>query len=487
MATCGSFTFAYFIVGLLLKKQKTSQAFTDLERRSVMALSSIYALRMFGLFLILPVLSVYADSLSNATPLLIGMALGAYGFTQAVLQIPFGLLSDRMGRKRVITAGLALFVLGSLVAAVAHDIVWVIIGRALQGSGAIAAVVLALTADLTRENQRSKAMALIGMSIGMAFMLALVLAPIFAGVVGVQGLFVLTAVLAVLAMIVLWRWVPSPAQRPNREVQAVPSDIFRLLADPQLIRLDVGIFVLHFVLTAMFVVVPLLLVKEMGVATSKHWQVYLPALLASVAAMVPLVMLSAQKKRTMRVFFAAICILLASQVLFLWKPVSNVYSLGMMLFVFFWGFNTLEAMLPSLVTRLSPAATKGTAVGVYNTFQFAGVFAGGALGGLVYGQFGYTAVFVLCGLLLVLWALLVQTAPATSLYDSRIVQLTDLMKQNQSSSESRDATIEQLYQQLKSIVGVKDVTIIEDECLAYLKVDKDYFDEEQLAGFERSV
>lgn len=455
-----------------------SSAFTKLERRSVAALSSIYALRMFGLFLILPVLSIYADAMDNATPLLIGMALGAYGFTQALLQIPFGMLSDRLGRKRVITFGLILFILGSLVAAASNDIVWVIVGRGLQGAGAIAAAVLALTADLTRENQRSKAMAFIGMSIGLAFMLALLLSTILAAKIGFNGLFLLTAVLAVLAIGVLWVWIPTPLQRSSRDTQAVPADLLRLLKDPQLFRLDIGIFVLHFVLTAMFVVIPLILSKELLFATEQHWQVYLPALIASVAAMIPLIIISSRKQMTMRIFTAAICILLVSQMLFLSSPIRNVFGLGFVLFFFFWGFNTLEAMLPSLVTRLAPPATKGTAVGIYNTFQFSGVFLGGIFGGLLLGRYGYQAVFVLCGALLVLWGVAVLTAPVARLYDSKQVSLSAFYSENKTDVANR------VYQVLSDLNGVEAVTIIEEEQVAYLKIDKESFDFSQLTEIE---
>ena len=465
-----------------------SATFSKLERRSVAALSSIYALRMFGLFLILPVMSIYADAMDNATPLLIGMALGAYGFTQALLQIPFGMLSDRLGRKRVITFGLILFIIGSLIAAASNDIIWVIVGRGMQGAGAIAAAVLALTADLTRENQRSKAMAFIGMSIGLSFMLALLLSTILAAKLGFSGLFLLTAALAVLAIGVLWLWVPTPMQRTSRDTQAVPSDVLRLLQDPQLLRLNIGIFVLHFVLTAMFVVVPLLLSKELAFATERHWQVYLPSLIASVVAMVPLIIISSRKRMTMRVFLAAICLLLMSQALFISSPISNVFGLGFVLFFFFWGFNTLEAMLPSLVTRLAPPATKGTAVGIYNTCQFGGVFLGGLFGGLLLGRYGYQAVFVLCGGLLVLWVIAVLTAPVARLYDSKLVSLSALYQQNKKREQSQDGNndsfVDQVYNALSGLSGVEAVTVIEEEQVAYLKVDKESFDFTQLTEIE---
>ena len=220
---------------------------TSLERKSIVALASVYGLRMFGLFLILPVLAIYAEQLNGASPMLMGIALGIYGITQAIFQIPFGMLSDRFGRKPMIIIGLSIFAIGSLVAAVSDSISGVIFGRALQGAGAIAAVVLALTSDLTRENQRTKAMALIGMTIGASFLLALIVAPILQVFIGVQGLFVMTACMAVMSMLVIWKAVPTPAQTFNLEVRAVPTQMLDLLKHSQLIRLDLGIFILHFI------------------------------------------------------------------------------------------------------------------------------------------------------------------------------------------------------------------------------------------------
>jgi len=424
---------------------------------------------MFGLFLILPVLTLYAEELPGATPMLMGIALGVYGITQALFQIPFGMLSDRFGRKPIILSGLAIFIVGSLIAAFSSTIAGVIVGRALQGAGAIAAVVLALTSDLTRESQRTKAMAFIGMSIGLAFLVALIAAPWLAFFIGVDGMFILTALLALVAMVVVVTVVPTPVQKHNLEVRAVPAQMLSLLRNEQLIRLDLGIFILHFVLTAMFVVVPVVLLDQLGLESRDHWRVYVPALLVSIVFMVPLIILSTRKHRLNLIFLSAICILLFAQCLLMWRPLG-VFGLTLCLFFFFWGFNLLEAILPSMVSRLAPAASKGSAMGVYNTFQFLGVFFGGFVGGLVYGQKGVTAVFLVCGVLLMGWAWLVFSAPKMRLLDSLVVSLTTDSDQDWQSL-------------LEAIEGVEEVIIIKGESTAYLKVDKQRLDHHTLDKF----
>jgi len=408
--------------------------------------------------------------------MLMGLALGVYGVTQALFQIPFGVLSDRFGRKPMIILGLSIFIIGSLVAAFSSSISGVIIGRALQGAGAIAAVVLALTSDLTRENQRTKAMAIIGMSIGLAFLLALVSAPWLEFFIGVKGLFILTAGLALIAMGVIIKVVPTPQQRRNLEVRAVPAQMLGLLRNKHLIRLDLGIFILHFVLTAMFVVIPIVLLDQLGLETRDQWRVYIPALLASIVFMVPLIMLSSRENMLSPVFLSAICILLFAQCLLMWRPLG-VTGMTLCLFFFFWGFNLLEAMLPSIVSRIAPAASKGSAMGVYNTFQFSGVFLGGLSGGVLYGQtvigngvaqqeqLGITAVFSLCALLLVFWAWLVYSAPKMRLLDSLVVSLG-------SGTDYQSS--------LEALEGVEEVIIIKGESTAYLKVDKKRLDHDEL-------
>ncbi|MFT5571926.1 MAG: MFS family permease [Cryomorphaceae bacterium] len=444
----------------------SSDKLNTLERRSISALASVYGLRMFGLFLILPVLALYAEELEGATPMLMGIALGVYGITQALFQIPFGILSDKFGRKPIIVLGLSIFVLGSLVAALSSTIGGVIFGRALQGAGAIAAVVLALTSDLTRENQRTKAMAMIGMTIGFAFVLALVAAPFLEFFVGVNGLFVITAILGIASIFVVLKVVPTPIQTHNLEVRAVPRRMVELVRHPQLIRLDLGIFILHFVLTAMFVVVPLILMNQLALDTQEHWKVYVPALLASIVFMVPMIIVSSRKNLLMPIFMSAICILFFAQCLLIWQP-NGVMGMTACLFFFFWGFNLLEAMLPSLVSRVAPAACRGSAMGVYNTFQFLGVFFGGFIGGTIYGAVGISAVFAVCSVLLIIWAYLVYTAPVLRLLDSMVVTVN-----HQAGLDCQSI--------LEAVEGVEEVIILEGESTAYLKVDKERLDIEAL-------
>lgn len=437
-----------------------------LEKRSIAALASVYGLRMFGLFLILPVLTIYAEQLDGASPMLMGIALGVYGISQALFQIPFGVLSDRFGRKPIIILGLVIFVIGSLVAASATTIAGVIIGRALQGAGAIAAVVLALISDLTRENQRTKAMAMIGMTIGLAFLLALIAAPFLEFFIGVKGLFLLTAFLGTGSMLVVWKVVPTPVQTFNLEVRAVPRRMWSLLRHPHLLRLDLGIFILHFVLTAMFVVVPIILLEQLGLDIRDHWRVYVPALLGSIVLMVPMIILSSRKHLLLKIFIAAIAILIFAQGLLMIRP-SGVMGMTFCLLFFFWGFNLLEAMLPSLVSRVAPAAGKGSAMGVYNTFQFLGVFFGGFIGGTLYGQLGIPAVFVVCALLLGTWIWLIKTAPELRLLDSLVVTVHDHAGMDCKAM-------------LEAVSGVEEVIIIEGESTAYLKVDKEKLDMDAL-------
>lgn len=376
-----------------------SDQMTPVERRVGVSLASIFALRMLGLFLILPVFSAHAAQIpGGGNLLLVGLALGAYGLTQAVFQIPFGIASDLLGRKPVIVAGLLLFAFGSFVAAWAPDIHWMIVGRVLQGMGAISAAVTALAADLTREEHRTKVMAMIGSSIGLVFALSLVGAPLLYGWIGLSGLFALTGFLALAAIGLLIRAVP-PVPRPAGHVRL---PLRAVLHNPALLKLDFGIGALHMIQMAMFVVLPQALLHRGGLAADQHWKVYLPAVVASFAIMVPAI-IAAEKKGLMRpVFLAAIGLTVTVQLgLFLFG--SNLWLLGFWLLLFFVAFNVLEATLPSLVSRTAPAEAKGAALGVYNTTQAIGLFIGGAIGGYIAQHFGDNAVFAVCALLAVLW------------------------------------------------------------------------------------
>ena len=375
---------------------------TALEIRASVSLASIFALRLLGLFLILPVFAVYAQSIPGGTDaMLVGLALGIYGLTQGLLQIPFGVASDRWGRKPVIAAGLVVFAAGSFVAAFAPDIVWTIVGRAIQGAGAISAAVTAFIADSTRDAHRTKAMALVGGSVALTFAGSLVLAPVLYPLIGVRGLFAMTGVLVVAAIgVLLWVVPAAPAAAKVEDEPATRAVLF----ERQLLRLNVGIFLLHMVLMAMFVVIPILLVRG-GLPLSEHWKVYFPTVMLSFALMAaPLI--AAERRGMMRpLFIGSIVLVLAAQVGFLLAGGTLVW-MALMLLVFFTGFNILEASLPSLVSRLAPASAKGLALGIYNTAQALGLFAGGALGGAIVARWGLEAVFVFAAIVTAAWWLI---------------------------------------------------------------------------------
>ena len=372
---------------------------TPEERRAGASLASIFALRMLGLFLILPVFSVYAKTLPGGDNLaLVGFALGAYGLTQAFFQIPYGIASDYFGRKLVIVIGLLIFALGSFVAAWAPDMTWIIIGRVLQGAGAISAAVTALAADLTREEHRTKVMAMIGSSIGLVFALSLVGAPLLYGWIGMGGLFIMTGVLALAAIVLLLKAVP-PAPPPHGH-EKLP--LRRVIFDADLLRLNLGIFVLHMVQMAMFVVLPHALVDHGGLDAAAHWKVYLPAVLVSFAIMVPAIIAAERKDKMRPVFLAAVGLLVVVQG-GLYLLHESLWVLALWLLLFFVAFNVLEATLPSLVSRTAPPAAKGAALGVYNTTQAIGLFIGGAAGGYIAQHFGDNAVFAACTGLVLIW------------------------------------------------------------------------------------
>ena len=372
------------------------------ELRAGASLAGIFGLRMFGLFLILPVFAVHAPQLSGGENLvLVGVALGAYGLVQAILQVPFGMASDRWGRKPVMVIGLVIFAAGSFLAAGAEDIWTAIVGRGLQGAGAISAVVMALAADLTRDQHRVKTMAMIGATIGFSFALSLVAAPPLYHLIGMGGLFALTGVLAIGAIGVAAWLVPDAPRRAQASAADAPGALRTALLDPQLLRLNAGIFVLHLVQMAMFVVVPPLLVAS-GLPLSAHWKIYLPVVLASFALMLPPVLHADRRNAGRGVMLGAIALLfLAEGGLTLSGP--HIVLLALLLLAFFCAFNVLEALIPSLVSRLVPAQARGTAIGVYNTTQTLGLFCGGLLGGWIAGRYGPAAVFGVCAALAMAW------------------------------------------------------------------------------------
>ena len=378
----------------------TRDPMTSAERRAGVALAGVFALRMLGLFLILPVFAVHARALpSGHDAALIGLTLGAYGITQACLQIAYGAASDRYGRKPVIVAGLLLFALGSFIAAAATDLPGILVGRALQGAGAISAAVTALAADLTREQHLTKVMAMIGGSIGLVFALSMVAAPLLFDLVGLSGMFVFTGVLSLLAIVVVWRVVPAAPAIPRQPGWAGFREV---LVQPQLLRMNAGVFILHLVQTAMWVLLPAALIERGGLAVGAHWKLYLPAVLLSLALMVPAVIAAERKGRMKAVFLAAIALLSIAQLGFAYLA-EGLSGLFFWLLVFFVAFNVLEATQPSLIARLAAPHAKGAALGVYNTLQSFGLFAGGALGGALAAFAGPQAVWLACALLGLVW------------------------------------------------------------------------------------
>jgi len=378
------------------------QRMSPQELRAGASLAGVFGLRMFGLFLILPVFAVHAPQLAGGDNLvLVGVALGAYGLAQAILQIPFGMASDRWGRKPVLVAGLAIFVAGSFLAAGAHDIWMTIAGRTLQGAGAISAVVMALAADLTREQHRVKTMAMVGATIGFSFALSLVAAPALYQVIGMGGLFSLTGVLALAAIpVVLWL-VPEAPRRVHAAAGSGSGALRMALLDPELMRLNLGIFVLHVAQMAMFVVVPPLLVSA-GMPLPEHWILYLPVVLASFALMLPPVLHADRRNAARPVMIGAIALLVAVEAGFA-AAGAHLALMAALLLAFFAAFNVLEALIPSLVSRIAPAHTRGTAIGVYNTAQTLGLFVGGLAGGWIAGRYGAAAVFGACAALALVW------------------------------------------------------------------------------------
>jgi MFS family permease len=371
------------------------------ELRASGSLASIFALRMLGLFLVLPVFALEARKYPGGDdPALIGLAMGIYGLTQAMLQIPLGVASDRLGRKRVIIFGLLIFALGSLVAGSADTLMGVLAGRALQGAGAVSAAVTALLADLTRDVVRTKAMALVGASIGLMFALSMVAAPLIAALIGLSGLFVLTAVLAVLGIAVVLWWVPS---EPEILKDAGRGGLRQVMSNPALLRLNIGVFVLHAVQLAMWVAIPAFLVQA-GLGKDEHWQIYLPAVLGSFLLMGGVFRLE-RRGHLRAVFLSAIALIALVQVALLWvsSGAPSVTGLAWLLFAFFCGFNVLEATQPSLVSRIAPASSRGAAMGVYNTLQSLGFFAGGVMGGQLVKSYGTQGLFLTCAALMVLW------------------------------------------------------------------------------------
>ena len=444
----------------------TPERMTAGERRTAFWLAGVFSLRMLGLFMILPVFALYAEHLRGNTPALAGLAIGIYGFSQALFQIPFGFLSDRYGRKRMIYIGLLIFAAGSVLAALADSIWGVILGRALQGGGAVSAAVMALAADLTREEHRIKVMATIGITIGLSFAASMILGPVLNSWVGVSGIFWLTGLFALLSIAVVRFLVPDPASsRVHSDAEPVASQFGRVLLDGQLLRLNFGIFILHLLLTATFVAVPLAL-RDAGLSSDLHWEVYLPVLLLSMVAIVPFIVIAEKHRRLKAVFLGAIATLALAEFGLLHLH-DTALELAALMLVFFSAFNLLEATLPSLIAKMAPPDAKGTAMGIYSSSQFLGAFVGGALGGWLRGLLGLKGVFALGTFCALAWLLVAWTMANPRYLSNYLLNVGDL--------DEVEARL--LALRLGEVRGVAEAVVVAADGVAYLKVDRHVLDE----------
>lgn len=441
----------------------------SIEKRAAFSLASVFGMRMIGLFMILPVFAIYGVQLVGYNPVWLGLAIGAYGLTQALLQIPMGILSDKIGRKPVIYGGLIMFCIGSLVAAMSESIYGVVIGRALQGMGAIASATLALAADLSREEQRPKVMATIGMFIGLSFAIAMVLGPIVADSFGLSGLFYFTAIMSLFGILLVMFVVPNSINSaPKGDHVATPKKLLSLIKHPQLLRLNVGVFVLHLALTAMFVSLPVMLIN-VGFLVNDHWQLYLPGLLFSFVVMVPFMIWAIKNEKEKLVFCGAILVMTLSLVL-LWLQHSNLFVMIFVVVLFFAGFNYLEATMPTTLSRIAPAGDKGSAMGVYSSSQFLGAFVGGLFGGVIQKYFDGETVFLFSAGLLIFWFLV--ALGMTPLKKSKSLSFT-IHFNDESHAQS-------IAEQLSKTQGVLESNIVYSDSVAYLKIDEKIVDLEKI-------
>jgi MFS family permease len=376
------------------------------ERLFALKVSLIMSVRMLGLFMLFPVMSVYAGDYESSTPFLIGMAIGIYGLTQALLQIPFGYLSDRFGRKPILIIGLLIFLLGSIVAANTSNIIFVVIGRALQGGGAISAVLMAFLADSISENNRAKANAFVGFQIGVAFMLSLIIGPLITSRIGLSGLFWVIGLFSIIAMLIVFSLEQSrPINYYRLSFGALKETLSR-----ELITLDFSVFSLHLILASGFIVMPLLIMENQIVSMIDNWQLYLPAVLLSFIGMIPLIIISEKFKKTKYILLLSIFLLIISQIIFY---ISNLnFSIFLItLTIFFVAFNTVEAILPSLLSKTASTSKRGLAMGIFSTSQFLGTFIGGAIGGLIYDIYDLNSVFLFTIFVAIIWWFMVLFSP----------------------------------------------------------------------------
>lgn len=438
----------------------SSKKMTTTEKRAVFSLSSIMALRMIGLFMALPVFAIYAKQLAGATPLLIGLSIGIYGLSQALFQIPFGALSDRFGRKPIIACGLLIFAIGSLLAGLANSMTLMILGRALQGMGAIGSTILAMMADLTRDEQRTKAMAISGITIGISFSIAMLLGPILTQWMGVNDLFFIAMLLGVIAIMLLYTIVPTPQNVLwHRDTEPELKSFLMLFTSPDLAKLYSGIFILHAIFTASFVAIPFSL-QHLGLSTDRQWTFYLPTLLIGFMFSLLCIGLAERKKQTKPYFLIAIVALLGAEKIF-WLASYHSWLTFFGLVLFFAGFSLLEALMPSLISKLAPASRKGSALGIYSCSQFFGIFIGGVFGGWLYGQFNSSGVYIFCIALAFIWLVIAFFMQPPRHVVTQIWRISPLQQPLWESFATK----------LQLVPGMVEVTMVAEDGLAYLKME----------------
>ncbi|XXQ67775.1 MFS transporter [Neisseriaceae bacterium B1] len=443
------------------------------EWRASTSMAGVYALRMLGMFLVLPVLALHAHALAGGdgadSMKMVGLAMAMYGLTQALLQLPLGILSDKIGRKKTIYLGMTVFALGSFMAAMANSVEMLIIARAVQGAGAVSAAVTALLADLTREEVRTRAMSMIGLSIGLTFSVSLVLSPILTQFVGVNGLFVLMGVLSLASLALVKFYTPDPIQsRLHEDAQAQPARIGEVLRNGQLLRLNYGIFVLQAGLMAIFTALPFAL-RDLGWEKFEHWKVYLPATVIGLVLMVPAIIVGETRNKLKQVFVAGIALVLLAQLALLFS-LQSVWLIGLCLVIYFIGFNILEASLPSLVSKIAPSDLKGTAMGVYNTLQSLGVFTGGLIGSKMYALSGFTGVFGFCCVIVFVWLVMAMLAPAPKPVKNVVLAIPEHQRHR----------LNELSGSLKTVAGVEAVSFSLDGQTVFIKALQQGFNEDDV-------
>lgn len=444
------------------------------ERRASFSIAGIFSTRMLGLFMIFPVFALFAEAeFSEVTGLQIGIAMGIYGLTQALLQIPYGMLSDKYGRKPLMILGMVVFMVGSVICALADSIEMMIIGRAIQGMGAVAAVLMASVADLVTEKYRLRALSIVGITIGLSFTLSLIAGPVLASLFGVRGIFWITGLLAVIGILLVIFALPKiENQTFQREAGTDTSQFGEILRDKQLLRLDLGVFILHAMLTAMFIVVPLALRDGAQLDVLDHWHVYLPVMLLSFVLMVPFIIQAESRDRMKPIFAGAVAALALVQIGFM-NFQEGFWVLFGLLLIFFTAFNLLEASLPSLVVKLAPADKKGTASGVFSTSQFLGAAVGGALGGYFYQHYGYNGVFIFTTLIGALWFIAAVTMQKPLPLSIASVPLLDIA----------ESEVEALKAKLMAYDGIYEVVVLPEESRIFFKVDRKVLNEETLINY----